>query len=123
MKIGAALLVLLMCSSPSGIYIREMVTVTIPNGFLRGQDFLEMSEIEKNSYVIGYINGLTVAPVMGANPEYFEWLEETVLDPTLTNLNYIQIITEYIENNPEAQGRGLNLVTFRALETAFSSNV
>ncbi len=49
-------------------------TVTISPGFLKGKDYLDMGASEKRAYAMGAINGMTVAPMLGASEEKVTWL-------------------------------------------------
>jgi hypothetical protein len=105
------------------LQIRSVVTVTIPNGFMTGKEFLTMSDQEKNGYVMGFVNGLTVAPLLGADPERFHMVEERMLKKEVTNLDYIAILNDYIAKRPGNLERGLNILSYEAFRLTFVPNL
>ncbi|MFP4316450.1 MAG: hypothetical protein ACLFQR_09520 [Desulfovibrionales bacterium] len=101
----------------------ETVTLTIPNGFLTGSDFLEMSQSEQSGYVMGFVNGLTVSPLLGADEETLRSMEDTVLGSEITNLEYVEMIVGYIRANPSHLQRGLNILSLEALSATFNPDL
>jgi hypothetical protein len=126
--LAAAFVLTLLQTTGSGVagsmlQTMSTVTVSIPNGFLTGRDFLDLSEQEKNGYVMGFVNGLTVAPLLGADPARFHLVEELMLNKEVTNLDYIAILNEYIANRPGNLDRGLNILSYEAFRLTFVPNL
>jgi hypothetical protein len=124
MSISVVVTVCLMhAAALATILIQAPVTVSIPNGFLTGKDYLAMSEQERTGYVMGFVNGLTVAPLLGVDPERFLVVEERMLKTEVTNLDYVAILTEYIAKRPGNLERGLNILSYEAFRLTFVPNL
>ncbi len=73
--------------------------ISIKNGFLTGEQLLQMSEFEKNSYSMGLINGMLLAPFFGGEKSELFWFENCITGMTSTQLS--AIFTKYLRENPQ----------------------
>lgn len=73
--------------------------IYIPNGFLSGNGFLARSEIERHAYVIGLLDGLLAAPMMGGDQAMAARLKSCV-DP-MNSAQILAIFENYLRGNPQ----------------------
>jgi hypothetical protein len=83
-------------------------TVLVVNGMGKAQDFLELSENSKKAFAMGFIDGIYVAPYLGApdKGEVLVSLQKCVAGMSNTQLG--AIIEKYIKEHPENWHRPLN---------------
>lgn len=93
---------------------------TIHKGFGTGQDFADMKEVNKRAYAIGAVNGMLMAPLLGASKNEMKWLESYV--ESLTDKQAAAILTRYLKDNPSRLHDELNVVTFNAIKQAHDKN-
>lgn len=72
--------------------------VEIHNGFLTGEEFLNMSDSEKRAFSMGTINGMLLAPFLGAPKERMSRIESCV--EGMTGLQVAAILEKYLRDNP-----------------------
>jgi hypothetical protein len=82
-------------------------------GFGTGQDYVEMSASDKRVYAMGALNGMLVAPLLGARRQDVAWLEDCV--PRMTDEQVAAILTKYIRERPGEWHLPLNILTFQAM--------
>ena len=90
--------------------------VSISRGFFTGSEYLEMSETERRAYVTGAINGMLIAPLLGAPQERVDWLKRC--SANLSDTDTAIILTKYINSQPGQLSASLNVITFNALREA-----
>ena len=64
---------------------------------------------------MGAVNGMLVAPLLGARRQEMDWLEKCV--PQMTDEQVAAILTKYIRDHPGEWHLPLNILTFKAIET------
>lgn len=106
------LIVLLLCINGYG----SQQQVSISRGFFTGGEYLEMSETERRAYATGAINGMLVAPLLGAPQERVEWLKRC--SANMSDTETAEILTRYINSQPGQLSASLNVITFNALREA-----
>ena len=106
------LIVLLLCINGYG----SQQQVSISRGFFTGGEYLEMSETERRAYATGAINGMLVAPLLGAPQERVEWLKRC--SANMPDTETAEILTRYINSQPGQLSASLNVITFNALREA-----
>ena len=63
--------------------------VSISRGFFTGGEYLDMTETERRAYATGAINGMLVAPLLGAPQERVDSLKSAAqISLTLTSLTF-----------------------------------
>jgi hypothetical protein len=72
---------------------------SIRNGFLTGEQFLQMPEPQKSAYSMGLINGMLLAPLFGGNKSELQWFENCIKGMTSTQIT--AIFTKYLNDNPQ----------------------
>jgi hypothetical protein len=87
---------------------------SVMSGFGTGQDYIEMSADDKRVYAMGALNGMLVAPLLGARREDIAWLEACV--PRMTDEQVAAILTKYIRERPGQWHLPLNILTFEAMK-------
>jgi hypothetical protein len=90
--------------------------VSISRGFFTGSEYLEMTETERRAYATGAINGMLVAPLLGAPQERVDWLKKC--SSHLSDTDIAIILTKYINSQPGQSSASLNVITFNALREA-----
>jgi hypothetical protein len=90
-------------------------TIKISPGFFTAKDYLEMSDTERRAYVTGQVNGMLVAPFLGAPEENLAWLK--TCSGKMSDEQLASILNRYIRDQPSPQAN-LNVVTFNALREA-----
>jgi hypothetical protein len=90
-------------------------TIKISPGFFTARDYLDMSDTEKRAYVTGQINGMLVAPFLGAPEENMAWLK--TCSGKMSDEQLTSILSRYIRDQPSPHAN-LNVVTFNALREA-----
>lgn len=90
--------------------------VAIEKGFLTGEEFLKLSEIEKVSYSMGIVDGYLSAPAFGGKPKYVKWLSVCVQGKTNTQLS--AILSKYLQDNPGRWNKSVQHLMFEALWNA-----
>ncbi len=88
-------------------------TVTISPGFLKGKDYLDMGASEKRAYAMGAINGMTVAPMLGASEEKVTWLRTCIVN--MNDEQVAAIMTKYVRDHPSEWHYGMNVLSFSAI--------
>ena len=91
-------------------------TVYIGAGFLKGNDYLAMDAAEKRAYAMGAINGMLVAPLLGAPQEKARWFNDCTLK--MNDEQVAAIITKYLRDNPAQWHLPMNLTSFNAMRLA-----
>ena len=90
--------------------------VTISRGFFTGSEYLEMSDTERRAYATGAVNGMLIAPLLGAPQERVDWLKKCTAN--MSDTETAAILTRYINTQPDQMSSSLNVITFNALREA-----
>jgi hypothetical protein len=90
--------------------------VRIHNGFGSADAFLKMSRKEKSAYAMGAVNGMLVAPLLGASEDDSSWVGSCV--EGMNNEQVAAIIEKHIRAHPERWHYGLHVESWMALKEA-----
>ncbi len=82
-------------------------------GFIHGQQYRQMNQNQKESYVTGVIDGLMFAFAITKQTSSQQWLEECIKDMRVDELTVI--VSKYIADNPEYSQATANGLVFNAL--------
>ena len=82
-------------------------------GFIHGQQYHQMNQNQKESYVTGVIDGLIFAFVVTKQISSQRWLEECIKDMRVDQLT--AIVSKYIADNPEYSQATANGLVFNTL--------
>ena len=82
-------------------------------GFIHGQQYRQMNQNQKESYVTGVIDGLMFAFAVTKQTSSQQWLEECIKGIPVDQLT--AIVTKYIINNPEYSKVTANGLVFNTL--------
>ena len=86
--------------------------VVIKVGFVTGQAFLELSEVEQRRYVMGVIDGAFLAPFFGAPKERVRWLETCAIG--MTHSQIAALVRKHLRDAPEVWHLSANVAVYRA---------
>lgn len=95
-------------------------SVWIHNGFGTGQDYIKMSESQKRAYAMGAINGMIIAPLLGAPKDKMGWLEFYV--ENMTDEQVAAILSKYLQDNPGRWHDGLHSLMYSAVKEAYDKS-
>ena len=90
--------------------------VAIHNGFLTGQDFRNLTEAGKRSYAAGLVDGMLLAPFVGAPKARLEWLETCVTG--MSDEQVAAIISKFVRDNPARWHEPLHVQFYAAVKQA-----
>ena len=83
------------------------------SGFIHGNEYRQMNQNQKESYVTGVIDGLIFAFAVTKQTSSQKWLEECIKGMPVDQLT--AMVTKYITNNPESSQLTANRLVFNAL--------
>ena len=90
--------------------------ILVHNGFATGQKYLEMNVAQKKAYAMGAMDGMLLAPLMGAPKKDMAWLETCA--ENMTDVQVAAILTKYLENNPGQWHESAHVSMFSAMMDA-----
>ena len=94
----------------------------IMEGFLNGQEYLEMNDNNKTLYVMGLLDGFLLAPLFfptdDETSDNLKQLEDTIRGKS--NLQFKAIFDKYLNENPELWDVSASLLFWNALANAFN---
>jgi len=93
--------------------MKESEYTTGLTGFIHGQQYRQMNQNQKESYVTGVIDGLMFAFAVTKQTSNQQWVEECIKDMRVDELT--AIVTKYIANNPEFSQATANGLVFNTL--------
>ena len=85
----------------------------VMGGFMTGQEYLELSVAEKNSYSMGFANGLLSMPLATNEEKSVQWIN-TCLNRMKSN-QVAAIIEKHLRENPGDWHHPLNITSYQAL--------
>ena len=88
--------------------------ISYKGGFLSGNKYLSLSADGKERYAIGFIDGLLIAPLLGAPMEGLNWLEQCTAG--MNSKQIVAILDIYLTDNPEKWHIPMNGLSLKALE-------
>lgn len=109
MKNISPLILLLTITAP--VYSAEPVLVH--NGFITGQKFLEFTEKERKVYVMGLVDGIFLAPLVGGSEKRTSALGACAEGMTAKQLD--AILSKYLRENPEVWHQSVHSSMYGAL--------
>jgi hypothetical protein len=86
------------------------------NGFLKGQDYLDMNEAGKRAYAMGVIDGMLAAQMLDAPEEKVTWLNACIKN--MNDEQIAAIFTKHIRDNPSQWHYRMNILSFNAMVDA-----
>ncbi len=72
----------------------------IHNGFLKGEEFRQTPATQQRAYVMGYVDGLLVSPLLGAEKSKMKWVDALVEGMSADQIT--AILLSYLQRNPES---------------------
>lgn len=98
------------------VVVQPAVAQRVLSGFLTGNSYRELSEVEKSAYAMGFINGLLVAPMMTGKESDAVWLHPCTTK--MTNSQAVAIINKFLNDNPGRWQQPMNVLSFQAVAQA-----
>lgn len=89
---------------------------TAQGGYSNGTEYQSWGSSQKLHYAIGFINGLLVAPFMGADNAQTIWLDRCV--ENMRGTQVVAILDKYLAENPAKWHFPLNILSLSAMESA-----
>ncbi|HEX9757476.1 MAG TPA: hypothetical protein VGB26_06700 [Nitrospiria bacterium] len=108
------LLLLLLISASGAAYAEE--GVYIHDGFLKGEQYLKLSETQQRGYAIGLVDGLFLSPLYGAPKARIAPFEKCV--EGMSDTQVAAVLTKYLQDRPARWHESANAVFFGALKDA-----
>jgi hypothetical protein len=90
--------------------------VVIHNGFITGNDYRTMSQGARRTYVMGLIDGLFLAPFVGAPKRQVACLERCA--EGMRDEQVIAIVDKYISENPVRWHGSVHVLVYSAMREA-----
>ena len=81
--------------------------------YCMGNDFRQLSEPEKSSYLLGMWDGFMFAPVFGGKAKNDQVLRDCI--PGLESDQLLAIVNKYMDEHPEKWGDPMGSIVFSAL--------
>ena len=72
--------------------------ILVHNGFITAQQFRGLPELSRRSYAAGIVDGILLAPLVGAPKASLEWFESCVT--RMTDEQVAAIISKFVNDNP-----------------------
>jgi hypothetical protein len=91
--------------------------VRVHNGFITGEQYLRMEAHDRRSYVMGLIDGIFLAPLIGGSQER-SWNLGRCVEGTgdgMTNVQLDAILSKYLNDNPGRWHESAHLSMYSAL--------
>lgn len=98
--------------SPSPVPLK----VTISQGFLSGEEYLNLDTTGKRSYAMGVLSGMLTAPLFGAPEEKVSWLSSCAVN--MSDEQVAAILTKYLRDNPGKWQYAMNVTSFNAMRAS-----
>jgi hypothetical protein len=106
MKYGICCAALLLLARPVQVDQQENA-VTFQLGWLKVQDFIDMSESQRLLYTTGFLNGILVYPLVVAWKERGNPIEDR-LNEGMTNAQITALLMNYFKEHPHQPLNGLS---------------
>ncbi len=87
---------------------------SIQNGFLNGTDLSVLTNQEMNNYVVGFVNGFLMAPLLGIDDACVREITTKCI-VNRTNFQLSAILRKWLQDNPREWHNSANNLTYRAL--------
>jgi hypothetical protein len=91
--------------------------VFIHNGFLKGNDYMQLDRDDKTKYCMGLLDGILLSPLFGASRSKFAWLESHIEE--ITNYQMVAIIDKFMQAHPERWHESMHTLGYSALANAY----
>jgi hypothetical protein len=98
----------------------QQKSVAINQGFFRSEEFLQMPEAQKEGFAAGLVDGIYLAPILGAPEENIERLHNCIAGMSTTQV--AAIIEKFLKEHPEKWHQRLNVEAYNAVDAACGSN-
>lgn len=82
-------------------------------GFLTGNSYKDLSESAKRGYVMGFVNGLLVAPLVTGKESDASWLHPCIR--SMTDQQLVAIVEKYLGENPGRWQHPMNMLSLNAI--------
>lgn len=108
--------ILCLCSLIMGtVFAKGGQSVTVHNGFVTGQEFLDGSTQMRRYYAAGLIDGMLLAPLFGASKDDLKWVEACVVN--MTDTQVAAILEKELRDHPERWHESAHVIMFAALRS------
>ena len=94
--------------------------VAINPGFFKSEEFLQMPETQQRGFAAGLVDGIYLAPLMGAPQENIEPFHKCIVG--MSDTQVAAIIQEFLKDHPEKWHERLSMEAYNALNTACRGN-
>jgi hypothetical protein len=98
----------------------EQDGVLIHDGFLTGNDYLELDSGGRNGYVMGLIDGIYISPFFWEGGSYLSTLSDCLTEG-VTNGQLVAIFDKYLQENPVRWNQGMHVIAYAALKESCKS--
>ena len=115
-KVWAVLLAFLAAGAMAQDEPDNAGSVTVREGFLKGEEFARMSNSDKAGYAMGFVDALLVAPLLDAPSAGVDRLGRCVVG--MSNKRVVTIFNKYLEKHPDLKQQSANVLLFQALDQA-----
>ena len=88
--------------------------IHIHNGFVTGNEFLEMPRETQSAYATGLVDGMFLSPFFGA-PDRGEISQLGQCMVGMTDLQLVAILNKEMTEHPEIWHEGMHTIAYRAL--------
>lgn len=87
--------------------------VVIHNGFVTGEQYLNMSELRQSAYAMGVIDGLFLGPLFEASKTKLSRFERCL--EKMTDTQVAAILTRYLQDRPVSWHESAHVAFYNAL--------
>jgi hypothetical protein len=87
----------------------------VTNGYLKASEFLNLNDSQKEAFAIGFLDGIDVAPLLGAPDDGKIYVSFRTCTAEMPGKQVAAIIEKYIRENPEDWHIQLHTVAFNSL--------
>lgn len=90
--------------------------VSIHDGFMTGQRFRDLPEMSRRAYAAGLVDGMLLAPLVGAPKAGLKWFESCATG--MTDEQVAAIISKFVNDNPARWHEPLHAQFYAAMRQA-----
>ncbi len=107
------MVVLVLAFVSSAAQEKHLKTIAVPNGFLSGQDFLDMPEDGQRAYAMGFLDGIRQSVLLGADETKVGALHKCMGGVKASQI--VAIVDKYLQEHPEKWHWDAKLTAYSAL--------